>query len=80
MTVIAIDTDFIVSRLNDLPPHSRLRAGYCDMLRHVKRAQIEADVETLRQSDEIGNMLASALELALSDLAAPELDRLREVW
>lgn len=72
MSIILIDADFIVSRLNALPPHSRLRSGYCDLLREIRRREIEADVTELRQSDALGEMLADALEMALAELAEPD--------
>lgn len=39
MTVISLEHS-IVDRLNRLPPHSRLRPGYVDLMRQIKREQL----------------------------------------
>jgi hypothetical protein len=39
MTVISLEHR-IVDRLNHLPPHSRLRPGYVDRMRQIKREQL----------------------------------------
>lgn len=64
MTVIALE-ERIVSRLNSLPPHSRLRPGYIDIMRQIKKEQLSQDPMTA--------MLTEALRLALegdAELAA----------
>jgi len=65
--VVTINADYIMSRLNTLPPSSRRRAGYVDLLRHIKRAQIEADVARMREADGFTAMLADALEMELAE-------------
>jgi hypothetical protein len=39
MNVISLESR-IVDRLNRLPPHSRLRPGYVDLMRQIKREQL----------------------------------------
>lgn len=43
MTVFHITPEYIVSRLNALPPHSRLRPGYCDLMRAIRRDELLLD-------------------------------------
>lgn len=43
MTVVPLTSDFVIDRLNALPPHSRLRAGYCDLLREIRTFELKQD-------------------------------------
>lgn len=70
MNIVTIDEPFIVHQLNVLPPHSRKRAGYCDMLRHIRRQQLE--------QERLGKVLESELEKALSDVPRWQIERMQE--
>lgn len=71
MSVITIDSAFLIERLNCLPPHSRKRAGICDLLREIRYRELQD--ERLHQECE------SAMETAFAD--DPEFQQhLREVW
>lgn len=67
MNIVTVDAAFVTAKLNSLPPHSRLRSGYCDLMRHIQRKQIEADVARMRESDGDTAMLADALSEALAE-------------
>jgi hypothetical protein len=67
--VITIDSRFLVDRLNSLPPASRKRAGYCDLIREVRRMEL--------MEPKLSAELVGELERVFE---ADELVRLREVW
>lgn len=60
MTSIIDLRTFATKRLNELPPHSRYRAGYCDLLRHLT-------AEELRMEREFDQMFVAELERTLRD-------------
>lgn len=55
MNIVTLDSARIIARLNSLPPHSRLRPGYVDMMRQIRREELA--------NDHIDKMLCDALEL-----------------
>lgn len=59
MTVLTLSSDFLIERLNQLPPHSRMRAGYCDMLREIRKRELEEEA--------FHKTLCAELERALND-------------
>lgn len=66
MTVIYIDRAFVLDKLNALPVHSRRRAGYCDILKHFNRLELE--------SDRLGKVLVADLEEAFRDYSVTQID------
>lgn len=66
MTVIVIDRAFVLDKLNVLPVHSRRRAGYCDILKHFNRLELE--------SDRLGKMLVADLEAAFRDYTVAQIE------
>lgn len=66
MTVIVIDRAFVIDKLNALPVHSRRRAGYCDILKHFNRFELEAD--------RLGRELAAELERTFASEALKQIE------
>lgn len=57
--IVTLDSARIIARLNSLPPNSRLRPGYVDMMRQIRREELA--------NDHMTEMLAKALELAFEE-------------
>lgn len=74
MNVFILDREYLLSELNSLPPHSRKRDGIVHVLRHLNQFELFHQQEEAR----VREMLVEALELELSDITAPERDRIRE--
>lgn len=62
MNTVTLDSAYIVRRLNELPPHSRLRSGYCDALRFLRRQELEADARLTRALDDLEREIAAELD------------------
>lgn len=62
MTVIALTSDFITDRLNKLPPASRKRAGYCDLLKELRRRELEFEAECRKVNAELCDDLERVLD------------------
>lgn len=58
-TIVTLDSARIIARLNSLPPNSRLRPGYLDMMRQIRKEELA--------NDHITAMLSEALELAFAE-------------
>lgn len=70
MTIVTITPAFIIDKLQTLPPHSRLRAGYVDMMRHLRREQL--------LQDHMDRMFDDAI--ALMDVSDVQRARIEESW
>ena len=62
MNIVTLDSAFILNRLNALPPHSRLRSGYCDILREIRKRELIAAA----QDKALECRLAADLEFELT--------------
>lgn len=61
MTVVTIDAAFVMAKLNSLPPHSRLRSGYVDILREIRRQELLEEAEHNAFADEIERALEQSM-------------------
>lgn len=43
--IISLDAPLIIDRLNRLAPNSRLRAGYVDLLRYLRKCEPSVEVQ-----------------------------------
>lgn len=58
-TIVTLDRDFILNKLNTLPRHSRLRPGYVDLMRHIRKDELT--------QDHMARMFDEAVRLAFPD-------------